>query len=1672
MVEGSEKIGRIRAVKIIKTTLKVALGLVLALILLASLLFFAIRTPWAQQLIVSKATKYVSGKTGTVLHVEKLYLTFSGNLLLEGVYAEDLKKDTLLYSRSLEVGFDVLPLFNRTLHIDKIESSGLRANIKRHTDSTFNFNFFITAFASKNPKLPADTTPGKPFRFEMGDVHITDLKASYQDAISKFDAKISVGNLLIVTRTFDLDKLTFDLKKVSLKQSNIVFNDHNPPALASDTGTFSGKQQPFLNVDSLLIDHVYVKYTAKKDSINTIMSISTLALLKTNIDLAKQKVNSEKILLSNSDLFLSLSQAKEEKVKKEIKKTIVTFDWPDWQVDAKEISLSNNRIAYHRGYTNARHAQFDPNNIELDPLTVLLRKVYLKDSTAGFVLDQVAFKDRSGLNIKKVGFQIDIDEKAIAVKNLAVETSNSHLLANASITYHNINQLLNNPGKAYARLTVKESSLSMKDALLFAPELEKNKELKAIGKYPVRLQTDLKGYIDQLDIKHLNVAWANGSKLSLHGKVNNITHPERIFFDLPLLDATSVKSDILHFIKESKSFNIPSYVNVKVTAKGSINDLKAKLTASVPHGQAILDASYSKVNQTPVFYGNLQAVDLNVGKMFFMKELDTVSMKMDFGGSGDKLDNLSLHFSTIFDKLKIKGYNYTGACLEGNLTDKAAHVSIDHRDKNLNISALLHANLDTNAVYAADIRLVGSDLYALGLTKQNIRARVNLSADFKGDAKNFEAHLNITDGLIIKDATSYPIGSLIASAKATPVLTQADVKSDLIKASVFANTNPQNAFAKIEEHIYSYIKLKQHEAVPTAGDTINVEARILVANDALLSKVLLPGIKELDTVGLKISFAQTKKLLDINLNAPRIIYEETSLSDLKLSINTRKENLDFSLHFDSLSSGPVSMYATDLGGYYKRDSLIVQLDVNDINNDKLLHLLTESFFKQDSALIHINAGNLVLNKKQWTMPAGNKIVVADKYLAFKDFKLKHDEQFLSLTSYRSEKDHINARFENFRLGSFTSLVNAKKLLVEGLVKGDVDITEIFEKPAFNGSLQVDSFEVYRQPLGTLVASIKNVNKTAYHAELDMSGGQVEMHVNGIYDMAPKVPVLTADGDLQKIDLAFIQAFADSMISNSQGFVSGKFKLHGEVAALKYDGSILFNEAAFKINSINSFFRVTNTNTTINNDGLSIDGLTLRDENGNLSVLKGTVGTKDFMNPTFNLHLLSDNFQLVNSTRADNKLFFGKVLMDLDMQIKGDRNAPVVKVRTRLNKGTAMTVIIPADSQLKAVESEGVVVFTNMKDPDDPMTNERHVTTRSSIKGMQLHAIIQIDPATKFTVVMDESSGDFLEVEGEANLSFNMEQNGRMTMSGSYELNGGQYKASLYGVVKREFKIVPGSSIAWSGTDPLNATLNITAAYDVKTSAYDLMASQLGGSDVTVKNRYKQVLPFIVLINIEGKLLQPLIHFNIDMSKKDRGALGGNVYARLQQLEQNENELNTQVFALLVMNRFLPNIGGNSGSDEGGGSSALAKSSVSQILSGQLNSLSQKYVKFVDINVDLNSYTDYETGIGNEKTDLNLQVQKKLFNDRIVVKVGSQVNLEADQPATAPQTNSGANNTGILGDASVEYLLTPDGKYLLTGFRKNEYGSVIDGQLIITGISVVLNKEFDHFYEIWRNPEKR
>jgi hypothetical protein len=262
---------------------------------------------------------------------------------------------------------------------------------------------------------------------------------------------------------------------------------------------------------------------------------------------------------------------------------------------------------------------------------------------------------------------------------------------------------------------------------------------------------------------------------------------------------------------------------------------------------------------------------------------------------------------------------------------------------------------------------------------------------------------------------------------------------------------------------------------------------------------------------------------------------------------------------------------------------------------------------------------------------------------------------------------------------------------------------------------------------------------------------------------------------------------------------------------------------------------------------------------------------------------------------------------------------------------------------------------------------------------------------------------------------------------------------------------------------MDANMDITAIYRIKTSAADLMVAAAAGGTRETMAKYRQQLPFIGFLNINGDLLRPDIYFRMDMPEDQRGALGGNVYSQVQQLNNQEGELNRQVFSLLVLNRFFPS-GESSG---GGGTTAMARSSVSQLLSGQLNTFTNSIVgdSGLELDVGLDSFQDYQGNSPQARTQLNVNASKRFLDDRLIVQVGSQIDIEGGS------STAGANNS-LLGNVSVEYLLSENGRYRIRGFRKNQFESFIDGQLVVTGLSVIFNREFNKFEDLWKGIEAK
>ena len=382
------------------------------------------------------------------------------------------------------------------------------------------------------------------------------------------------------------------------------------------------------------------------------------------------------------------------------------------------------------------------------------------------------------------------------------------------------------------------------------------------------------------------------------------------------------------------------------------------------------------------------------------------------------------------------------------------------------------------------------------------------------------------------------------------------------------------------------------------------------------------------------------------------------------------------------------------------------------------------------------------------------------------------------------------------------------------------------------------------------------------------------------------------------------------------------------------------------------------------------------------------------------------------------------------------------------------------------DREGIVEFIDQDNPEfNKVVKINDSIGKTKIKGIDASVNIEIDKEAELSMIIDKGNGDYLKLKGEARLTAGMDQSGKTSLTGRYEFTDGTYEMT-FNLLKRKFNIKEGSYILWTG-EPTQAEINITAVYKTEAAPIDLVDDQLGSVTDEVRNTYKQKIPFETNLIMKGELLKPEITFDIVLPEGNNSVSTDIINAtqtKLTQLRQEPSELNKQVFALLLLNRF---IGENPFASESGGATAetLARQSASKILSQQLNNLAGDLIKGVELNFDLESTDDYTTGTRQDRTDLNVGVSKRLLDDRLKVTVGSSFGLEGERPA-----NEQSNN--FAGDVSAEYQLTKDGRYKVRAYRKNQYEVALQGEVVETGVAFTITMNYNKFKELFRKSKEQ
>src|SRR5690606_23165717 len=129
--------------------LKITLWTLVGLLLLGAGLIYSLRYPSVQTYFAKKAAAYLSDELHTTVSLQGIYFNPFSSLILHGLYIEDLKGDTLLYSHRLSASVNLRRLTNAEIAVRRIHLTDSRFSLKRDSSGT-NLSFILDYFRPDN----------------------------------------------------------------------------------------------------------------------------------------------------------------------------------------------------------------------------------------------------------------------------------------------------------------------------------------------------------------------------------------------------------------------------------------------------------------------------------------------------------------------------------------------------------------------------------------------------------------------------------------------------------------------------------------------------------------------------------------------------------------------------------------------------------------------------------------------------------------------------------------------------------------------------------------------------------------------------------------------------------------------------------------------------------------------------------------------------------------------------------------------------------------------------------------------------------------------------------------------------------------------------------------------------------------------------------------------------------------------------------------------------------------------------------------------------------------------------------------------------------------------------------------------------------------------------------
>lgn len=1312
----------------------------------------------------------------------------------------------------------------------------------------------------------------------------------------------------------------------------------------------------------------------------------------------------------------------------------------------------------------------------------LVSDLKFEEDTILFNVKDLSLRESCGFNLENLSSLVKISPMDIKLDSLYLKTDKTLLRGK----YY----MLTNGWDSYNDYVNKVSMLadlkdicyvSVEDIAYFVPELLGDED-------KVFISGNVKGTVASLRGKNIDLRY--GASTRFYGDFGIEGLPDinntYLHFDIKQLSTTRkdlIKISVPPFGKGNK-LSVPENVSdfgllqYKGKIDGLINDIAAYGTFKTSIGSVRVDVGISNLNSPKemlAYHGKLKTQRFRLGVLLGNKDIGDVSMDVVLKGKGLNLDDLDASIEGNVSELVFKGYTYNQIKIGGDFKKRLFNGKFESRDENANIDFYGSASFVNKIPELDFIATVNkADFSKLNLFKQDS------ASDFSSQISILLTGDNIDKltGRINFDNTIYKYLGKEYKLSTFDLTLEQDVSPKTIKlnsgvADVRLNgdfnlSNLGNAFTQVFSTYYPTF-VKQSEVQKQKRNYDNFDFRIKVKKLSLVNGLFLPDLMITPNTIVEGKFDASNNSVSITGNSDKISYKGTSLSQWKINVNSANSTnlvLTTSASRVNLSDSVyLGNFVFDAQSLDKKSSFGLNWD-NQLSKNNYAG-------KLDGTLDFIGSGvdvlfeniNVMVADSSWILSKANHLIIDSTGLInFNELELTNNGQQVSLQGLISKnpKDQLMVKFTNFKLKQLNPLLASAGMNVDGLVTGTSNVSDIYNHIVFSSALDFTKLAINGKVIGTgevnsFYDKAKDVISLAGSFKKEYAAGTLSdpnfknLYFSGYYYPNKKEENIDIDCNLQTIDIAILQPFVTGILTFGKGYISGNAKITGNLTKPIINGKLSLESVRnLKVDYLNTYYTVSG-NILLEPDRIAFEGLSLFDMNGKQATLWGNIFHDNFTNIKLDFDITTNKFMVLNTNPLINPDYYGKAFVTGNVGIWGNSDQTNIEVNMKTEKGTQFN--IPLGGPAEVADNEFITFIK--KDTSNQVTEEKN-----DLSGLKMIFNLEATPDAEIQLIFDEKAGDVIKATGRGNINMDINSNGTFEMFGTYTINDGSYLFTLENFINKKFDVETGSTIKWTG-NPYNAEINITADYkqraslapffpviqtNTSTDASGATAATGGvtaGGTTTDDNNKRY--PVECKLYMRDKLLTPEITFGIALptvTEEKRQQVMGYI--------NNEQELNRQVFSLLLLKSFVAPLALSNQSGVNAGNAVGAN--ASEMLSNQLSNWLSQLATNIDVGVN---YTP-GSSLSNEELDLALSTQ--LMNDKL--SIDGNVGLN---------NNTQTKTSNVIGDINVDYKLTDEGKVRVKAFNRSNdtYQTSTAGGQFTQGLGVFFREEFESIDELYR-----